>query len=31
MANLFIIVKSDGSRFGTLADSFRAGNPKVVG
>ena len=30
MANLFIIVNSNRSRFGSLANSFRAGNSKVV-
>ena len=30
MTNLFIIVNSYRSRFGALADRFRAGNPEVV-
>ena len=30
MANLFIIVNSNRSRFGSLANRFRAGNSKVV-
>ena len=30
MANLFIIVNSDRSHFGSLVDHFRSGNPEVV-
>ena len=30
MDNLFVIVNSDHSRFGALADLFRAGDPEVV-